>query len=50
MRRCQGIKHCEYAAAEIVNQNHEFVDFDSEAYKNMVTQQDNNTVQSKTYS
>ncbi len=38
--KCQGIKHCQYAAAEIINQDHQYVDFDSETFKNMIVQQD----------
>ena len=48
-RKCLGIKHCEYAAADFVNQRHQYVDFESETFKNMMIRRDNNTTQSKIY-
>ena len=48
-RRCLGIKQCEFAA-EFVNQEHQYVDFDSETFKNVISIQNNNSTQRKTYS
>lgn len=49
-RKCRGIKHCQFATTEIIDQSHQCVDFDSEDFKRMITQQENNTTQRKTYS
>ncbi|RGB39538.1 hypothetical protein C1646_754378 [Rhizophagus diaphanus] len=49
-RKCRGIKHCQFADAEFINQSHQCVDFDSEDFKRIIAQQENNTVQRKTCS
>jgi hypothetical protein len=49
-RKCRGIKHCQFADAELINQSHQCVDFDSEDFKRIMAQQVNNTIQSKTFS
>ena len=47
--KCQGIKHCQFAATEFINKGHQCVDFDLEDFKMMIDQQKNNTTQRKTY-
>ncbi len=49
IRTCQGIKHCSFANSDLINAEHCEVDFESDIYKQINKNHNENSIINRTY-